>query len=194
MNYSNKAKSNSVTAWDIFFPEGVTARRPDLSPEQSWRCWGQNVAAVEGPRQEADSTPSNTLKRHTALRSNIPHLKTMASLQAVRLSAPKWTSLEGSRVCPPSWLCPSVTPTQEESHSVTRQWTWQGSDRDVKELGHNQRRAFQGAGEEMQINASTSNYICGECWSWTLRTVRTKCLHCDWAPCWQWAGVHMPDQ
>lgn len=61
--------------------------RPGLpNPEQSRRCRGQKVAAVLGPRQEADSAPSNTLKRYAALRSNIPHLKPISSLQAIRLS------------------------------------------------------------------------------------------------------------
>lgn len=34
------------------------------------------MAAIEGPRQEADSAPSNALKGYAALGSNVPHLKT----------------------------------------------------------------------------------------------------------------------
>lgn len=71
-----QAKSYSLTALYIFPLEGVTACRPDLSPEQSRRCRGQNVAAIKGPRQEADSTPSNALEGYAALGSNVPHLKT----------------------------------------------------------------------------------------------------------------------
>lgn len=71
-----EANSYSLTALDILHLEGVTARPPDLSPEQSRRCSGQNVAAIEGPRQEADSTPSNALKGYAALGGNVPHLKT----------------------------------------------------------------------------------------------------------------------
>lgn len=34
------------------------------------------MAAIEGPRQEADSTPSDALKGYAALGSDVPHLKT----------------------------------------------------------------------------------------------------------------------
>lgn len=47
------------------------------------------MASIRGPRKESDPTSSNTLKWHTALRSNIPDLK--------HIDAKRYN---GHRVCP----------------------------------------------------------------------------------------------
>lgn len=123
-----EAQSNSVTALNIFPLKDVIVCWPDLSPEQSRRCRGQNVAAVERPRQEADSAPSYTLKRHAALRSNIPHLKPMASLQPVRHLGSQTTQFRW-QLCSPTIMAVSIgdadtrsEPLGDQAMEVTGEW------------------------------------------------------------------------